>query len=195
LMKKFAIAVTKAFFKIFYRVELVNPEKIPAKGPAILCANHNTMLDMFFLGFKLDRWIYWMAKEELFKNPILAYLIRKLGGFPVKRGKGDVASIKTAYRLLEDGNIVGIFPHGTRINAANVNTVRIKSGAAMLAVNSGADIIPAAVQGSYRLFSRMRVIYGEPFKFESGKRYTSEELSELSREIVKKIYALLEEKQ
>lgn len=194
-MKRFAVIVTKAFFGIFYRIELVNPGNIPAEGAAILCANHNTMLDMFFLGYKLKRWIYWMAKEELFRNPIFAWIFRKLGAFPVKRGKGDVSSIKTAYKLLEEGNIVGIFPHGKRINASNVNTVRIKSGAAMLAVNSGAAVIPVALQGNYRLFSRMKVIYGDPWKVDSDRKYTSEELSEISREIVKRIYALLEEKQ
>lgn len=194
-MKKFAVAVTKLYLGIFYRVELVNPEKIPSEGSAIICANHNTMLDMFFLGYKLKRWIYWMAKEELFKNPILGWTLKKLGAFSVKRGKGDITSIKTAYKLLEEGNILGIFPHGTRINAANVNTVRIKSGAAMLAANSGTCIIPAAVQGSYKLFSHMKVIYGDPFKVDSDKKYTGEELSEISREIVKRVYALLEENQ
>lgn len=194
-MKKFAVLITKLFFGVFYNVELVNPEKVPAEGSAILCANHNTMLDMFFLGYKLKRWIYWMAKEELFKNPIAAWALRKLGAFPVKRGKGDVSSIKTAYKHLDEGHIIGIFPQGTRINASKADTIRIKSGAAMLASNSGTVIVPAAVQGSYKLFSRMKVIYGDPFKIESDRKYTGEELSEISREIVKRIYALLEEKQ
>ena len=194
-MKKLAVIITKLFFGVFYRVELVNLEKIPAEGAAILCANHKTMLDMFILGYRMKRWIYWMAKEELFKNPISAWIFTKLGAFSVKRGKVDINSIKTAYKLLGEGKIIGVFPHGKRTTAANVNTVRIKSGAAMLAVNSGASIIPAAVQGNYRLFGRMKVIFGDPFKVDSDRKYTGEELSEISREIVKRIYALLEEKQ
>lgn len=194
-MKRFAVIVTKVFFRIFYRVEIVNADKVPAEGPVVVCANHNTMLDMFFLGFRLKRWIHWMAKEELFKNPILAFLIVKLGGFPVKRGKVDVASIKTAYKLLEEGKIVGIFPHGHRFKAGNANTLRVKSGAAMIAANSGASIVPAAVLGNYRLFSRMKIIYGEPFKIDGAGKLGSGELSEISREIVEKINALLEENQ
>lgn len=194
LMKKLALIVTKLFLGIFYRVELINLQKVPIDGSAIICANHNTMLDMFFLGFKLKRWINWMAKEELFKNPIAAWTLRKLGTFSVKRGKGDVSSIKTALKLLEEGHVIGIFPFGTRINAANMNTARIKSGAAMLAVNSGTVIVPAAVQGNYKLFSRMKVIFGDPYKVNSDRKYTGEELSEISREIVKRIYALLEDK-
>ena len=67
-MKKFALFLTGIFFRLFYKVELVNKDKVPARGAALFCANHNSMLDMFFLGYKLKRWIHWMAKEELFKT-------------------------------------------------------------------------------------------------------------------------------
>lgn len=193
-MKKFVLFVTKFIFKVFYRVEVVNTEIIPLKDPALLCSSHNTLLDMFFLGFKLKRWVYWMAKEELFRNPILGYIFKKLGAFPVKRGKGDVGSIKTAYKLLQEGEIIGIFPQGTRVHTGNAKTVKIKPGAAMLAVNSGAVIIPAVVQGSYKLFSRVLVKYGEPFKIEmvNGTKPTTEELTAFSEDIMKRINSLLE---
>lgn len=194
-MKKFAYAITTIFFKLFYRLEVTNLELIPEKGAAILCSAHNTMLDMFFLGVKLKRWVNWMAKEELFKNPIVGYIFKKLGAFPVKRGKGDVGSIKTAYKLLNDGEIVGIFPQGTRVHARNAKSVRIKPGAAMLAVNANAMIIPAVVQGSYKLFSRMRVKYGEPFRIdaEDGKKLSTEELTAISDDIMRRVYALMED--
>ena len=161
-MRSFARIITLIILKLFFRVEVINREYIPAEGPALLCANHNSMLDMFFLGIKLERWIYWMAKEELFKNPVLAFLIRKLGGFPVKRGTGDVESIKHAYKLLSENKIVGIFPHGTRIDPSKIETIRIKSGAAMIASKAGVPVIPATVRGNYKIFSKMIVIYGEP---------------------------------
>jgi 1-acyl-sn-glycerol-3-phosphate acyltransferase len=194
-MKRFAIIITNIVFKLLFRVEVINRCKIPLKGPAIFCANHNTMLDMFFLGFKLKRWIYWMAKEELFKNPVIACIYRSLGAFPVKRGSGDVSSIKNAYKLLNESKIVGIFPQGTRINPANIDKVRVKPGAAMIAVHAGVPIIPAYVQGSYRLFGKMKVIYGDPFFIENNqdKKYTKEDFAELSRDIIKRIYSLAEE--
>lgn len=193
-MRQLLRLVTSVIFKVFFRVETVNLERIPCEGPAILCSNHNSMIDMFFLGFKVRRWIYWMAKEELFKNPISGFIFRKLGAFPVKRGKGDVGSIKTAYKLLEEGKMVGIFPQGHRLTERNRNTFRVKPGAAMLALNSAAKVVPAAIDGSYRLFGRMRVIYGEPFaiKSENGKKYTVEELSMISEDIMKRVYSLLE---
>lgn len=192
-MKRLAVFITKVVFGIFYRVELVNTEKIPEDGPAILCAAHNTMLDMFFIGYRLKRWVYWMAKEELFKNPISAFIFKSLGAFPVKRGKGDVGSIKAAYKLLQEGNIVGIFPHGTRIREESRKTARIKPGAAMMAVNTGARIIPAAIKGNYKLFSRMQIIFGDPFSVNtlSDKKYTTEELAEISLNIMDRIYSLL----
>lgn len=193
-MKKFAVFITTLVLNIFYRVELVNAEKIPDNGPALLCATHNNMLDMFFLGFRLKRWIYWMGKEELFKNPIGGFIFKKLGVFPIKRGKGDVGSIKTAYKHFQDGNIVGIFPHGTRVKSANRKTAGIKPGAAMLAVNSGVKVIPATVQGNYKLFSKIKVIFGEPFTInvESDKKLTSDERAEIGKGIMQKIYSLAE---
>lgn len=192
-MKTFARFVTLIILKLFFRIEVINKEYFPAEGPALLCANHNSMLDMFFLGIKLDRWIYWMAKEELFKNPVLGFLIRKLGGFPVKRGTGDVESIKHAYKLLAEDKIVGIFPHGTRIDPSRIETVKIKPGAAMIASKAGVRVIPATVRGNYKIFSKMTVIYGEPLIVEKkDKKLTKDELADISRDIIRRVYSLSE---
>jgi len=192
-MKTFARIITNIVFRLLFRVEVINVEKIPAEGPVLFCANHNSILDMFFLGYKLDRWIYWMAKDELFKNPILSFIITKLGAFPVKRGKGDVGSIKHAYKLLSENKIVGIFPQGTRIDPEKIETSRIKPGAAMIAANTGVKVLPAAVKGSYRIFSKMKVVYGEPFVIKKvDEKPTKEELTRISRDIINRVYSLSE---
>jgi 1-acyl-sn-glycerol-3-phosphate acyltransferase len=193
-MKWIARAITIMFLKLFYRVEVVNKETIPEKGSFLLCANHNTILDMFFMGYKVKRWIYWMAKEELFKNPIAGFFLRSLGAFSIKRGKGDVGSIKTALKLLQDGKIVGIFPHGTRVKASDRKSARIRPGVAMLAVNSGCRVIPAAVVGPFRIFSRVKVIFGEPFDVGANidRKYSVAELTAISVEIMKRVDSLVE---
>ncbi|NLK88132.1 MAG: 1-acyl-sn-glycerol-3-phosphate acyltransferase [Clostridiaceae bacterium] len=194
-MRRAARIITSIVFKLLFRVDVINPEKVPQEGPALLCANHNTLLDMFFLGFRLKRWIHWMAKEELFRNPVAAYVLKKLGAFSVKRGTGDVSSIKSAYKLLEENKLVGIFPHGTRIDPSNIETVRVKPGAVMIAVNAGVPIIPATVCGSYKLFSRMKVIFGDPFYIENkdkDKKLSKQEMSELSKDIIRRVYSLSE---
>jgi 1-acyl-sn-glycerol-3-phosphate acyltransferase len=194
-MRLFTKIVTTIYLTLLYRVQIKNADKVPAEGAAIICGNHNGMLDMFFIGFKLKRWIHWMAKEELFKNPVAGAIFRALGAFPVKRGKGDVASVKRAYKLLEEGHIIGIFPQGTRVDPAKRKTVRIKPGAAMIAVNSGVPIVPVAIQGSYKPFSRVKIVFGEPFRLaaEKGRKYSSEELSQFSGDIMDKIYSLMED--
>lgn len=193
-MKRFAKFITKLVFIFLYRVELINAEKVPMEGSTILCANHNGMLDMFFIGYRIKRWIYWMGKEELFRNPVAGFIFRKLGVFPVKRGKGDVGSIKTAVKLLQEGKIIGMFPQGTRAKEKSTSPLRIKSGAAMLAIKSGAKILPVAVQGSHKPFSRISVIFGDVFSVNADidKKYTNEELSEISKDIMNRVYSLME---
>ena len=188
-MKTFARIITKIVFSLLFRVEVINSDKIPEKGPALLCANHNTFLDMFFLGYRLDRWIHWMAKEELFRNPVTAFLLKKLGAFPVKRGTGDVGSVKNTYRLLDEGKIVGIFPQGTRRHMNGSG--RVKSGAAMIAANAGVPIIPATVKGNYRLFSKIVINFGDPFMIDKHEdKLSKEELAEISMDIINRIYSL-----
>ena len=191
-MKRFFRILCILFFGIFFRVEVLNRENVPVKGPGILCANHIGELDMFIIGYKIKRWVYWMAKEELFRIPVISFIIKCLGAFPVKRGKADINSIKTAMKLLNHGNIVGILPEGTRTRGKDRNKIRVKPGAALMAIKTGVPIIPVAIDGNYRLFSRIRVIFGKPFKIDapSGRKYTSYELAEISRNIVDGIYAL-----
>ena len=194
-MRSFTYVLTNIIFKLFFRVEIVNADKVPLTGPALFCANHNTMIDMFFLGFRLKRWIHWMAKEELFRNPVAAFIFKSLGAFPIKRGSGDVGSIKIAYKLLQEGNIVGIFPHGKRIDPAKIEAAKIKPGAAMIAINTGVPVIPAHIRGSYRIFGKIKVVYGDPFVIggKNDEKYTKEELAEFSKEIIKRIYSLAED--
>ncbi len=182
-------------FTLFYRVEIIGMSNIPPEGGVILCANHPTFLDMFFIAYRVKRLVHYMAKEELFKNPVLAYIMRNIGAFPVKRGKVDVNSIKTAIQLVNDGNIVGILPEGTRTGVNRKKKLKAKPGAALIAMKTKAPIVPVAISGNFKLFSKIKIIYGEPFNilFEEGKKYTTEELREISQQILDKIYDLTED--
>lgn len=195
-MREVLKLVTRAIFALLYKVEIKNSENIPAKGAALLCANHSSVLDMFFIGYKIKRWVHYIAKEELFRNPVSGVIMKWLGAFPVKRGKGDVGAIRNVFKLLEEGHIVGIFPEGTRTRGKSGGSIRVKPGAAMIALNSPVPIIPVAIQGSFRPFSHVKVIFGKPFKLEvdRNRKYTSEEMVEISRSIMEKVYSLMEEK-
>lgn len=186
----------KVVFTIFFRVTIIGRENIPQTGAALLCANHNAELGMFFIGYKIKRLVRWMAKEELFRNKIFGGFFRWTGAFPVKRGKGDIGAFKTVLRLLKDGHIVGMFPEGTRIKKKDDALVNVKAGVALFAVQSGAPILPVAVSGGNRIFDKVKVVFGQPYQLDidHSKKYTSDELTEISNGIMQKVYALLEEK-
>ncbi len=195
-MKEVIKFLFRIFFKIFFRVKVVNPQVVPLEGPVVLCSNHLGGMDMFFIGYKIKkRLVHYMAKVELFKIPIVGHLIKWLGAFPVKRGTADLESFKTALKILKEKHILGIFPEGKRTMGKDLSKVKIKPGAALLAIKSGAQILPVALEGNYKIFSRVRVTFGEPFKLDADpdKKYSSAELSEMSKDIMLKVYALMED--
>jgi 1-acyl-sn-glycerol-3-phosphate acyltransferase len=193
MLYRFARFILRLYFLIFYRVKIIGHENIPEKGQLLLYANHPSAWDMILIACFMKRKVHYMAKIELFKNPILGFLLRKIGAFPVNRGKGDVGSIKTVFRLLKEGRIVGVFPEGTRSKKRNPKL--IKSGAAMLALHSKAPVLPVGVEWNSKLFSTLKVVFGKPFVISQKKEHiTREELKEISVKIMDKIYSLIEQK-
>jgi glycerol-3-phosphate dehydrogenase (NAD(P)+) len=130
---------------VFFRVRRLGREHIPGGG-VILAANHRSFLDPFVIGCCLGRPIYFMAKRELFRNPILGWLLNCLGAYPVRRGGADEESVQTSLALLERGAAVVIFPEGTRIRAGSL--AKPKRGVGRLALQSGAAVVPIAITGS-----------------------------------------------
>lgn len=195
MLYAFARFIFQVYFALFYRVRTEGLENVPKTGPVLMCANHPTGLDMFLIGTRMKRQINYMAKAELFRNKILAYLLKHIAAFPVSRGKGDVGSVKTAYKLLEDGKIVGIFPEGTRTKKKDIG--KRKAGAALFAFHSDAPILPVAIDGEYKMFKKVRVVFGEPFYLKQpeghveGANYPKEELLKGSEDILNRIYELV----
>ncbi len=159
--------------RIFLRVHWRDRdnEPLPETGPYLVCANHQTALDVVFLCAALRRQQpHFMAKAELFKVPVLGWLVRKLGAFPVARGKGDVGAIKHAIKLLQEGRSVGVFPQGTRMPGKELRDCSVKAGAGMIAARAGAQVLPVYIKmkdRKWRFFRRVDVIVGKPIPFES----------------------------
>lgn len=180
----------KGMFKTLYRAEIIGTENVPPDGPVVLCANHISLLDPPFVGCFLQRRLHFMAKEELFRIPGFAWIIRQLGAFPVKRGGVSKESIKLAIKCLRDGQMLVVFPEGSRSNAGGMG----KKGAASLALRSGAVVIPAAVVGSYKLFRRTTVVYGKPVDLSEFTGGNSEQLEAATDKIMVAIRELLDTK-
>ncbi|HEX2505145.1 MAG TPA: lysophospholipid acyltransferase family protein [Gaiellaceae bacterium] len=156
--------------KALYRIELTGAERIPAEGLAILAANHESLIDPFVLGTVTTRRIRYLAKAELWRNPLLARVMDAFGTFPVERGTGDSAALGRAARLLAEGEILGIFPQGTCLPYRRRPYMR---GAARLALATGAPLVPVRMVGTERALRpgrfriglpKIRILVGEPIR-------------------------------
>jgi len=139
--------VLKAAILVCFRLRRLGREHIP-EGGVILASNHRSFLDPFAIGCCLGRPIYFVAKQELFKNPLLGWVLNCLGAFPIKRGAADEESVATSLALLERGEAVVIFPEGTRIRTGSLAPP--KRGVGRLALQSGSPVVPIAVTNSER---------------------------------------------
>src|SRR5579875_736906 len=158
------------FFHIYFRMVRIGREHIPAEGPVIVAANHRSFLDPFVIGTMARRPMYYVAKQELFRNRWQAWLLNSLGAFPVRRGQSDEDMIRTAKAILARGDIVLIFPEGTRTRPGSLG--RPKRGVGRLALETGAPVVPVAVIGTedvrrgWRIRPRkVRIRAGRPLRF------------------------------
>ena len=156
-------------YKFIFKGHLVGRENIPQNDSFIMVSNHGSLLDPPLLGHALGRNISFMAKAELFKIPILGFVIKACGAYPVKRGIVDKTTIKTACKKLSNNNCIGIFIDGTRQKDGRVN--KPKQGAALLAFKNQKLLLPVAIVNSHRLirfkfcipfFSKIIIKVGKP---------------------------------
>ena len=156
----------KIVFNGFMRVKVIDRDKLPKEGAVILTANHVGMLDMFMIGYRIPRLVHWMAKEELFHVKLLAPLIRKLGAFPIARGKGDTAAVEFAINTVKSGQALILFPEGTRSKTGEL--LKLKSGMIVIAAQSKGTIIPTTIvfEGKLHFRSRVTIRYGKPISCE-----------------------------
>ena len=195
-MKHFLYTITRwilniVFFKIFH-LHVEGRENIPVKGAVIVAPNHKSNWDPPLIGVAFsNRVVHYMAKEELFKNPIAAWILTMFGTFPVKRGSGDGSAVMRAVRELRKGYPVGIFPEGTRIKREGLG--RFHSGMASIAMIEGTDILPVAVVGSLNmphLKQHPAVLIGKIIHVEKQKP-TKESIQALNEKVKSAIEQLM----
>jgi glycerol-3-phosphate dehydrogenase (NAD(P)+) len=165
-----ARAVLQPFFTVYFRMQRIGREHIPTSGPLIIASNHRSFMDPFVIGMMLRRPTYFVAKTELFRNPVIAWLLSSLGAFPVERGHGDRDAMITARAILERGDVVVIFPEGTRTRPGALGTP--KRGVGRLALETGAPVVPVALIGTEAIRRgwrirphRVRIRAGRPLRF------------------------------
>lgn len=177
-----------------YRLHIEGREHIPSEGAVIIAPNHKSYFDPPLVGVAIKkRVVHYMAKEELFRNPLFGWILRQFGTFPVKRGSVDRAAVRQAVKELKNGNALGIFPEGTRIKRSGLG--RFHSGMASLALMTGTPVIPVAIVGSADMPYKkgpLAVLIGMPIQVKKQKA-GSEEVEALNEAVKKEIQKLTDE--
>ncbi|MCL5289914.1 MAG: lysophospholipid acyltransferase family protein [Bacillota bacterium] len=179
--------IIRGILLIWRRWQIIGLEHLPAKGGVVVVSNHISNLDPVVVGCALTRPVHFMAKVELFKIPVLSFIIKILGAFPVNREKSDRNAIRKALEILQRGSMVGVFPEGTRSKTGQLQKAHI--GAAMLAVKADVPILPVALKGTKGWFKKITVVIGEPVYLPElwRGRPGKEELEALSQQVMGKI--------
>lgn len=158
LVRNIAILV----YRLWYGISFEGVENLPEDGTFIIACNHRSYADPVLLSLKVKKRCVYMAKEELFRNPVFAAFIRAWGAFPVKRGEGDNGIIETSIEKIRSGKNLAIFPEGTRSKDGKVG--RGKTGVALIAARAGVQVVPCGIsyEGKLRFRNKITVRYGRP---------------------------------
>jgi 1-acyl-sn-glycerol-3-phosphate acyltransferase len=180
-------------FHLITRIRLIGRYNVPSEGAVILAANHLSWTDIPLVPLHFRRKVVYMAKEEYFNSKI-AWLVRFLGAFPVKRGEGDRQALRAAEEQLKKGNILIIFPEGTRSRTRTL--AKAHAGMGMIALRSGVPVVPVAIWGSENALKKLgapvTISYGEPMILKpKGNKITREDIDEATDKVMRKIAEML----
>jgi 1-acyl-sn-glycerol-3-phosphate acyltransferase len=184
---------------LIYRVRAIGVENVPKDGALILAPNHFSQMDHFFIGLYLRRKVRFMAKSQMFGPPVLTYIYKHGGVFPVRRGHHDEEAIKTASMILDQEGMLLVYAEGGRSRSGKLREV--KPGIGRIALESGAPVVPVAIQGSEKVrrwkrlsFPRVTVQFGEPLRFPTEDAPSRERQLEVAEQIfapVREMYEAL----
>ena len=176
------------FFNIFYPYKIHGKENIP-EGAAVFVCNHFRAVDCGFIADAYSKDIYFLAKKELFKNKLLAKIIKSYGGIPVDRENLDMKSMLAALKVLKEGHKLTIFPEGTRNKTGTTELQQIKGGSMIFAVKAKCPIVPFMLSGKAKFLRRTHLIIGKPFELSEyySKKLTETELDEMEKIVSEKM--------
>ena len=166
-------ATTGPLVRRLFRLRVAGLEHVPRDGGFVLAANHVSNLDPWPLGLAIyPRQLHFMAKAELYKNPVLRWILENGGTFPVRRGERDTEAFRTAVRLAREGGAVAMFPEGTRRakGLKKKHVAKPHPGAARIALAAEVPLVPAAIIGTDRIsrLGQIRVVFGTPIELDGA---------------------------
>ena len=193
----FMLKLFSIFSRTFFKFEVIGAENIPSEGNLIIAANHKSNLDPIFVASAVNkkRKMTAIAKEELFKNKILAKILNKVEIIPINRQNPGLGTIKRILKYIKNDYALVMFPEGTRSKTDDFNNA--KAGLSLFATKAKAEIVPCTIYSSYKLFNPAKIYFGKPISLEeySKQKLTSEDHERISGEvmdIIKQNYYKLE---
>lgn len=179
--------IVKIYMKLRYKITVRGLENVPLSGPIIIASTHISDLDPPLVAVTSKRQLAFFAKEELFKIPVLGFIISRLNAFPVSRGKSDRAALKKSVEVLEEGNMLLIFPEGTRSRSGELG--EFQEGASFIAMKANATIVPTAITGQYDKKRGVTITYGTPIdvKVLNDAGVKRKEITQITREAILKL--------
>ncbi|MBI4319039.1 MAG: 1-acyl-sn-glycerol-3-phosphate acyltransferase [Chloroflexi bacterium] len=175
---RFSNFLVRLLLRLLTRYKVSGLEFVPSTGPLVVAANHLSLIDPPMLGALLPRKATFMAKEELFKAPLVGWVVAAYGAFPVRRGEADRQALRAALKLLEQGQAIGMFPEGTRSKMARLQPAH--AGAALVALRSGAPILPVGIVGTHKILTWPRILFRPEFELRFGPTFRLEQPTGMS---------------
>lgn len=193
--KRFRLKIVRkivyyVFYKFVYRIKKVNEENLPKDGAYIVCANHINMLDALAVVCSCKRKVRFICKASMFKNKALGWALKLSDTIPLDRDKNDIESMKRSIKTLKNGEVLGVFPEGTRKGMEK--NLKAKSGAAFFSLRTGTPVVPIGIQGSFKPFTKVKLVFGKPLDFSEyyGKEKDKETLEKVTNVIMDNIIML-----
>ncbi|MDB5173960.1 MAG: plsC 2 [Phycisphaerales bacterium] len=165
----FVQQICRMVMTIFFDLKVYGAYHVPKTGGALLVSNHQSYIDPILLALGLDRTLSYLAKSQLFKNPVFSWLIRSLNAFPVEQGAGDIGAVKESIARLQEGHMLNVFPEGSRTEDGEM--LPLEKGVALLIRRAKVPVVPAVITGSYEAWPKskkwirpypIRVVFGPP---------------------------------
>ncbi len=185
-MKNFILKMVRGIYRFLFKLDIEGLENIPTDKNFLVVPNHLSNFDPPLVAafLPVDNMAY-MAKESLFKVPVVSSVIKAFGAFPVKRSGNDIAAVKQAIKILKDGNSLTMFPEGKRVKTPGI-LGEGKQGAAMIAAKGGVGFLPVGIQSDYKFRGKVKLTVGEYIDFSEyyDKKLNSEALQQVTNELL-----------
>ena len=187
---KIIAKIIMALVSAVFRIEITGAQNMPKDGACVACLNHISMFDPIVASIAMERPIRFIGKQELFRIPVVGWYLKSINVIPIKRGSGDIGAVKASLKALKEGEVLGIFPTGTR-EKKNPNA-QVKPGVVLIALKAQVPVIPIHIQASYKIFSKVRITVGEAVNLSQyeGRRLSQEEMAEAANLIYTNIKSL-----